>query len=90
MDDIEQADVLVIWNVNLAESDPVLFSRMLERRRASPAVRIVELANVTSRTSYASDRSLLFAPHGELAIANAICQEIVARRMERLHDILSR
>jgi nitrate reductase NapA len=71
----------VLWNVNLAESDPVLFSRMLERRRRSPAVRIIELASRTTRTSYAADRALLIAPHSELAIANAICQEIVARGM---------
>ncbi|MGH7694456.1 MAG: molybdopterin-dependent oxidoreductase [Gemmatimonadaceae bacterium] len=82
-DDVDQADVLVLWNINLAESDPVLFSRMLERRRANPSVRIVELANLTSRTSYAADRSLLFSPPGELVIANAICNEIVARKMER-------
>ena len=80
-EDIDHADVLVLWNVNLAESDPVLFSRMLERRRRSPAVRIIELATRTTRTSYAADRALLIAPHSELAIANAICQEIVARGM---------
>jgi nitrate reductase (cytochrome) len=79
-EDMDHADVFVIWDSNIAESDPVLFSRMLERRRANPAVRIVELATRTTRTSYAADRSILHVPHGELAIANAICQEIVARR----------
>lgn len=78
-DDIDAADVFVLWNVNLAESDPVLFSRMLERRRANPGVRIIELASRTTRTSYAADRALLLAPNSELAVANAICQEIVAR-----------
>ena len=78
-EDIDHADVFVLWNVNLAESDPVLFSRMLERRRTNPAVRIIDLAERTTRTSYAADRALLMAPHSELAIANAICQEIVTR-----------
>ena len=32
-EDIDHADVFVLWDTNLAESDPVLFSRMLERRR---------------------------------------------------------
>jgi nitrate reductase NapA len=79
-EDIDHADVFVIWDSNLAESDPVLFSRMLDRRRANPAVRIIELATRTTRTSYAADRSMLHVAHGELAIANAICQEIVAQR----------
>jgi nitrate reductase NapA len=78
-DDLDQADVFVIWNGNLAETDPVLFSRMLERRRKSPAVRIIELSSSSSRTSYAADLALLHAPQSELAIANAICREIVAR-----------
>ena len=34
----------------------------------------------TTRTSYASDHSLLHAPHAALAIAHGICQEIVARK----------
>jgi nitrate reductase (cytochrome) len=78
-EDLDHADVFVLWNTNLAEEHPVLFSRLLERRRTSPSVRIVDLSTRTSRTSYAADRSLLFAPQSDLAIANAICQEIVAR-----------
>ena len=79
-EDIEQADTFVLWDINLAETDPVLFSRMLARRRVNPAVRIIELATRTTRTSYAADRSLLHAPHSAAALANAICHEVVARR----------
>lgn len=77
--DIEHADLFVLWDTNLAETDPVLFSRMLDRKRANPAVRIIDLSTRTTRTSYAADRTLLAAPHSGLAIANAICHEIVAR-----------
>ena len=79
-EDIDHADIFVLWDVNLAETDPVMFSRMLERRRRDPAVRIVEVATRTSRTSYAIDRSLLHAPQTASAIANAVCQEIVTRK----------
>ena len=79
-DDIDHADVFVLWDANVAETDPVLFSRMLDRRRADAAVRIVDLTTRTTRTSYAADHSMLHAPHSALAIANAICHEIVARR----------
>jgi nitrate reductase NapA len=70
-DDIDHADVLVLWDTNLAESDPVLFSRMLDRKRSDPAVRIIDITTRTTRTSYASDHSLLHAPHAALAIAMA-------------------
>ncbi len=79
-EDIEHADVIVLWDVNLSETDPVLFSRMLDRKRANPAVRIVDVSTRTTRTSYACDHSLLHAPHTGLAVANAICNEIVARK----------
>ena len=78
-EDIDHADVFVLWDANLAETDPVLFSRMMDRRRANPAVRIVHLSTRTTRTSYAADHSLLHVPHAGLAIANAVCHELVAR-----------
>ena len=79
-EDIEHADVIVLWDINIAETDPVLFSRMLARRTKNPAVRIVDLATRTTRTSYAADHSMVHAPRSTHAIANAICQEIVARK----------
>lgn len=83
-EDLDHADVFVLWNVNLAETDPVLFSRLLERRRVTPSVRIIDLGTRTTRTSYAADRALLLVPNSELAVANAICQDIIARgRMNR-------
>ena len=78
-EDIDHADVFILWDTNLAETDPVLFSRMLERRRIDPATRIIDLATRTTRTSHAADVSMLYAPHSASAIANAICHEIVAQ-----------
>jgi nitrate reductase NapA len=80
-EDIDHADVFVLWDINLAETDPVLFSRMLDRRRANPGVRIIHLTTRTTRTSYAADQTLLHVPHGQLAIANAVCHEIVAQEL---------
>lgn len=83
-DDFDHADVFVIWGNNMAEMHPVLFSRMLERRQRDGGIRIIDLATRTTRTSYAADRSILFSPQTDLAIANAICHEIVARgRVDR-------
>jgi nitrate reductase (cytochrome) len=76
-EDLDAADVFVVWNSNLAESDPVVFSRILERRRENRAVRIINLSTRGTRTSWAADRSLTIAPHSEVAIANAIAQDIV-------------
>jgi nitrate reductase NapA len=79
-DDFDSADTFVLWDVNLAETEPVLFSRMLDRRRADSAVRIIDLSRRSTRTSYAADVSLLHVPHATIAVANAICHEIIERR----------
>jgi nitrate reductase NapA len=76
-DDIDHADVFVLWGNNMAEMHPVLFSRMLEQRMKRKNVKIIDLATRTTRTSMAADRSILFKPQTDLAIANAICYEII-------------
>lgn len=76
-EDIDHADVFVLWGNNMAEMHPVLFSRMLERRRNAPGTKIIDLATRTTRTSHAADHAFLFAPQTDLAIANAICHELI-------------
>ncbi len=76
-EDIDHADVFVLWGNNMAEMHPVLFSRMLERRRLNPNVKIIDLTTRRTRTSHASDRTLFFTPQSDLAIANGLCHEIV-------------
>ncbi len=75
-EDIDYADVFVLWGNNMAEMHPVLFSRMLERKYQNKKIKIIALETRTTRTSYASDKSMLFRPQTDLAIANAICYEI--------------
>ncbi len=76
-EDIDHADVFVLWGNNMAEMHPVLFSRLLDRRRKKKGVVIIDLATRTTRTSHAADKSILFKPQTDLAIANAICQVLV-------------
>jgi len=76
-EDIDHADAFILWGNNMAEMHPVLFSRMLDRRLANPEVKIIDVATRSTRTSMAADRSILFRPQSDLAIANAICYEII-------------
>ena len=76
-DDIDHADVFVLWGNNMAEMHPVLFSRLLDNRIKRNNVKIIDLATRTTRTSTAADRSILFKPQTDLAIANSICYEII-------------
>ena len=79
-EDIEHADVFVLWGNNMAEMHPVLFSQMLDQRLKRKGVKIIDLATRTTRSSKAADRSMLFLPQTDLALANAICYEIIQNR----------
>ncbi len=76
-EDIDHADVFITWGNNMAEMHPVLFSRMLANRKRKSNVTIIDFATRTTRSSQASDRSILFKPQTDLAVANAICHEII-------------
>lgn len=76
-EDMDHADTFVLWGNNMSEMHPVLFSRLLDARRKRKNVLIIDLATRTTRTSQAADKSFLFKPQTDLAIANAICYELV-------------
>ena len=76
-DDFEQGDMFVFWGHNMAEMHPVLFSRISARKKAVPAVTLVDIGTRRTRTTEASDVYLEFRPHSDLAIANAIAHEII-------------
>ncbi len=76
-DDFEKADAFVLWGNNMAEMHPVLFSRILERRRTASWVQIVDLATRRTPTTEWADMHLSMEPQSDLAIANAIARIIV-------------
>ncbi len=76
-EDIDNADVFVTWGNNMAEMHPVLFSRMLANRKSKANVQIIDLTTRWTRSSQAADKSILFRPQTDLAVANGICHEII-------------
>jgi len=75
-EDIDHADVFILWGNNMAEMHPVLFSRLLDQKLNRNS-RIIDFATRTTRTSMAADKSILFKPQTDLAVANAIAHEII-------------
>jgi nitrate reductase NapA len=76
-DDFELADDFVLWGNNMAETHPVLFSRILEHKRRHPHVRIFDLATRYTPTSEYADHFILFRPNTDLALANGILHLLV-------------
>jgi nitrate reductase NapA len=76
-DDIEHADVVVLWGNNMAEMHPVLFSRVLARKAAADHVQIVDITTRKTESSRYADDVLMMEPMGDLAIANGIARWLI-------------
>ncbi len=78
-DDLDACDVLITWGNNPAEMHPVLFSRVMDRRSRGETVELIDLGTRRTRTTDFADHYLNFTPQTDLAIANCIARELIAR-----------
>ncbi len=75
--DLDEADVVMLWGNNPAEMHPVLFSRLIDRRTRGERVTLIDLQTRRTRSTAHADHFLQFLPHGDLAIANGILHLLV-------------
>ena len=88
-EDFDHSETFVFWGCNAAEMHPVLFSRALDRKLQNKKVLLIALSTRHTRTNYAADHSIIFKPQADLALANAICYELVSK--DRInHDFIAR
>jgi nitrate reductase NapA len=76
-EDFEAGDDFVCWGNNMAEMHPVLFSRILARKRAHPSARLIDLGTRRTPTSEYADLYVEFRPGSDLALANGILHLLV-------------
>lgn len=71
-DDLDEADVIILWGNNPAEMHPVLFSRIVDRRARGETVTIIDIGTRRTRSTAHAQHFLKFKPQTDLAIANGI------------------
>lgn len=71
-DDLDAADVVILWGNNPAEMHPVLFSRIIDRRSRGEQVTLIDIGTRRTRSTAHAQHFLEFKPHSDLAIANGI------------------
>lgn len=79
--DLDEADVFVTWGANMAEAHPMLYSRLTARKLSGEGVRHYDLGTITTRTSASADKTLIFKPNTDLAIANCIANHLVQNKL---------
>ncbi len=77
-DDLDAANVVIMWGNNPAEMHPVLFSRIIDRRSRGEEVLLIDIGTRRTRTTAHCQEYLQFKPNTDLAIANGIAQQLMA------------
>jgi len=76
-DDLEHADVFVLWGANMAEMHPILWSRLSDTRLTKEGCEVHVLSTFKHRCFDLADNGMIFTPQTDLAIANYIAHYII-------------
>lgn len=76
-DDIEHADVLVLWGADVAEMHPILWSRTTDRRLSDSNVNIAALSILQHRDFELADNDMISTPQTGLVILNYVANYII-------------
>ncbi|MDM8545203.1 nitrate reductase catalytic subunit NapA [Candidatus Venteria ishoeyi] len=79
-DDLEHADVFVLWGANMAEMHPILWSRLTDTRLTKPGCEVHVMSTYEHRSYELADNEVTFVPQTDLAIANYIANYIVQNK----------
>jgi len=79
-DDLEHADVFVLWGANMAEMHPILWSRLTDTRLTKKGCEVHVLSTYEHRCFELADNGMVFEPQTDLAIANYIANYIIQNK----------
>ncbi len=79
-DDLEHADVFVLWGANMAEMHPILWSRLTDTRLTKEGCEVHVLSTFEHRCFELADNGMVFHPQSDLAIANYIANYIIQNK----------
>ncbi len=81
-DDLEHADVFVLWGANMAEMHPILWSRLTDTRLTKKGCEVHVLSTYEHRSFELADNGMIFTPQTDLAIANYIANYILTNNAQ--------
>jgi nitrate reductase NapA len=79
-DDLEHADVFVLWGSNMAEMHPILWSRLTDTRLTKAGCEVHVLSTFEHRSFELADNGMIFEPQTDLAILNYIANYIIQNK----------
>ncbi len=79
-DDLEHADVFVLWGSNMSEMHPILWSRLTDTRLTREGCEVHVLSTFEHRCFDLGDNNMVFTPQTDLAILNYIANYIIQNK----------
>ncbi len=79
-DDLEHADVFVLWGANMAEMHPILWSRLSDTRLTKEGCEVHVLSTFKNRCFDLADNGMVFTPQTDLVILNYIANYIIQNK----------
>ena len=76
-DDLDEADVVILWGNNPAEMHPILMSRIVDRKFRGQDVTLIDVGTRRTRSTDFSDHYLNFRPQTDLAVLNGVCHLLI-------------
>jgi nitrate reductase NapA len=76
-EDIDHADVFLLIGSNTAEAHPIIFRRILERKRRAPDTKVIIIDPRRTPTARIADLHLQIIPGTDLAVLNAMAHALV-------------
>ena len=77
--DVDHCDAIALWGHNVAETQTVLWARMLDRRRGADPPRLLCVDPRSTPVAQEADVHLAIRPGTNLALMNAVLHELIAR-----------
>ncbi|GIH23671.1 molybdopterin oxidoreductase [Acrocarpospora phusangensis] len=77
--DVDHCDAIALWGHNVAESQDVLWSRMLDRRRGTDPPAMLAVDPRLTAVAEEADVHLAVRPGTNLALMNALIRELIVR-----------
>lgn len=79
-DDLENADVFVLWGSNMAEMHPILWSRLTDTRLSKQGCEVHVLSTYEHRCYELADNAMTFVPQTDMVILNYIANYIIQNK----------
>jgi anaerobic selenocysteine-containing dehydrogenase len=85
-EDLEQADIVVLWGANIADNHPLLAPRLLY---PADGVRptIIAVDPRVTKTAMVSDIHMAVKPRGDIALLNGIMRSLLDEKLVDLDDL---